>query len=213
MRVLIIDDHALIAESSKREVLRLRPSAEIRCAACLAQAQAVLEAWATPDAVMLDLGLPDANGMAGLSRIRELLPHTRIAVVSGDTRTRTMADAFSLGADAFLKKSLDIGEWQLALELFLDTGSYVPKELATYRREAWPPPALQDLSPRQREALILMAKSSRRIKQLASDMGVSENTFATYYKAAYKKLGIRSRLEAVERLEELGALERRAGTT
>lgn len=211
MRVLIVDDHALVAEGTRHEVLRLRPRAEVRSAASLAQAEGVLAEWRPPDAVLLDLVLPGTNGMQGLTRMRTLLPQARIAVVSAVSRPGAMLEAFAAGAHAFLQKGLGLAEWRSGLEQFLDTGSFVPPEVARQQRREWPPEPLRQLSPREFEAVRLVASSGRPVKQLADVMSITENTFKTYYKSGYRKLGVRNRFEAMQRLMGLGALDPRDG--
>jgi DNA-binding NarL/FixJ family response regulator len=207
MRVLIVDDHPLVSENSRLEVLRLRPRAEVRCAESLAAAETVIAEWGPPDAVLLDLGLPDAVGMRGLVRTRELLPTARIAVVSGTVRPNAMVEAFAKGANAFLGKGLNLPDLRRGLERFLDTGTFYPPGIEGPDTQAWPPEELKQLSPREVEAIKLVAGSGRPVKQLADEMGITENTFKTYYKSGYKKLRVRNRHEAFKRLVQLGELD------
>ncbi len=69
------------------------------------------------------------------------------------------------------------------------------------------PAPIVKLSRRQLEC-VLMLRSGLLVKQIAPSMGLSENTFKTYYKQAYKKLGVRTRTQALLRLKELGYIER-----
>jgi DNA-binding NarL/FixJ family response regulator len=207
MRVLIVDDHPLVADSIRQEVLRLRPRAEVRYVESLSAAETEIAEWGPPDAVLLDLNLPDTVGTQGLVRTRELLPTARIAVISGTVRPNAMVEAFARGANGFLGKGLSHPELRRGLERFLDTGTYYPPGFEGPETAAWPPKELKQLSRREIEAVKLVAGDGRRAKQLADEMGISENTFKSYYKSGYKKLRVRNRHEAFILLQQLGVLE------
>jgi DNA-binding NarL/FixJ family response regulator len=114
-----------------------------------------------------------------------------------------------MGANAYLRKTMNIADSRHALRAFLDTGAYTPPGLDEMLASA-KPANVHLLTPRELEAVRLLASSGRLVKQLAADMGVSLNTFKTYYITAFKKLQVRNRAQAALRLRELGLLDPRA---
>lgn len=205
MRVLIVEDQSYTAEGGKGVVLELRPHADVQIAGSIAEAKELLDRWGTPDVVMLDLVLPDADGLDALVELRAVLPQAKIAIFSATDRAHVIKEALDLGADAYLRKTLSMHESRRALREFLDRGVHIPPELDDMLARN-PPPAVK-LSRRQLECVLRM-RSGLLVKQIAPSMGLSENTFKTYYKQAYKKLGVRTRTQALLRLKELGYIER-----
>lgn len=204
MRILIIEDQTYAAEGGRGFVLEFRPSADVQIAGSIVEAKELMRTWGTPDMVMLDLVLPDADGLDALVELRALLPQAKIAIFSATDRAHVMKEALDLGANAYLRKTLPFHESRSALREFLDSGAHVPPDLADLL-ERNPPPRVK-LSRRQLECVLLL-RSGLLVKQIAPSMGLSENTFKTYYKQAYKKLGVRTRTQALRRLRELGYIE------
>lgn len=204
--VLIVEDHPFVASATAREVMALLPGAEARCVDSIASAErAVAQRGRNPDFVLLDLLLPDVEGMSGLRRIRELAPDAPVAIVSGELRPDVMRDAFAQGARGYLAKSADVETFTDGLRKFLERGFFFPPEAAEPVVPSEPPRRLTE-----REVAALRALASGKLnKQLADVLGVTESTFKTYLRAIYRKLGVRTRVEAVGRARELGLLDTR----
>jgi CheY-like chemotaxis protein len=84
-KVLIVDDHPMVARYTKDEVIVLRPAATVLLAGTLTKAEEIVATVGSPDYVLLDLVLPDCQGLSGLVRLRALAPQSVIGVVSGET--------------------------------------------------------------------------------------------------------------------------------
>jgi DNA-binding NarL/FixJ family response regulator len=184
----------------------LIPGAETHCVGSLAGAERAIEARGRhPDFILLDLLLPDAEGLSGLMRLRLAAPKAVIAIISGETNPQIMRDAFAQGARGYLLKTRDIDEFTEGLRKLFERGFYFPPE-AVEPAETKPRPRLLT----ERETAALRALASGKVnKQLAGALGVTESTFKTYLRAIYRKLGARTRVEAVSRARELGLLESR----
>jgi DNA-binding NarL/FixJ family response regulator len=204
MRVLIVDDHPIIAKYTVGEVVRLRPAAQVATAGTLAAAEAAIRADGAPDFVLLDLTLPDCEGLSGLVRLRRLAPRSAIAVVSGETSPAVIRDCFSQGARGYLPKSSGADDFTGALRRLLDTGVYYPPEAA----DPMPARPRPRLTPREESVLQALAEG-RVNKQLAAALNISESTFKTYLRNIYEKLEVRTRVQAVRRGEQLGVIETR----
>jgi len=104
-RCLVIEDHPAIARFRCADLARVAPQLEVAAAASLAQALAQLERWQDlPVCVLLDLGLPDAHGVASVLAIRAHSPQARIVVVSGADDQRLCGQALAAGACGFVDK-------------------------------------------------------------------------------------------------------------
>jgi DNA-binding NarL/FixJ family response regulator len=205
--VLIVEDHPFVASATAREVASLLPRARTRCVDSIKAAeQAIAEGGSGPDFVLLDLLLPDVEGLSGLVRLRQAAPEAQIAIVTGEQRPGVMRDAFAQGARGYLTKSADVDSFIGGLRRFLVDGFYFPPEAA----EPMSAPAVNPLTEREVAAVRALA-SGKLNKQLATVLGVTESTFKTYLRAIYKKLGVRTRVEAVGRARELGLLDSRRG--
>lgn len=203
-KVLIIDDHPLVARYTKAEVATLRPEAELFVAGTLEAAEAVIAEGVAPDYVLLDLMLPDCEGLAGLVRLRRLVPTAVIGVVTGETSPEVMRDCFTQGARGYLTKSTGSEEFTEALRKLFENGFFYPSEAA----DPVPARSAHRLTPREVEVLQALALGKVN-KQLAPTLNISESTFKTYLRNIYEKLGVRTRVQAVRRGEELGVVDTR----
>ena len=205
-KVLIVDDHPMVARYTKNEVIVLRPEATVLLAGTLSEAEAIVKTDGSPDYVLLDLALPDCEGLTGLVCLRALAPRSVIGVVSGETNPEVMRDCFAQGARGYLTKSTGADEFTDALRKLFDNGFYYHAQAADPRRAK----SAHQLT--RREVEVLQALAIGKInKQLANLLSISESTFKTYLRIVYKKLGVRTRLEAVRRGVELGLIETRRG--
>jgi len=199
-RVLIIDDHPLVARATANEVRMVKREAETRIAHSMEEAERVIAEWEPPDTILLDLRLPDSDGLSGLVRLRKLVPKATIAIISAEDDPAVMRDAFAQGARGYLTKGRDIDQFTEGLRKVLDYGFYFPPEVTT----ATPVPTLH-LTGREEEVVRALALGKVN-KQLADMLGVSESTFKTHLRAIYRKLGVRTRVQAAGRARELGLL-------
>jgi DNA-binding NarL/FixJ family response regulator len=204
--VLIVDDHPFVAAATAREVASLMPDAVAHRAESIQAAERVVaEHGRDPDVILLDLYLPDTEGLSGLVRLRQLVPGAVIAIVSGEVAPQVMRDAFAQGARGYLTKTRDVDAFTDGLRKLLEHGFFFPPEAAQSpvrdRRAA-------NLT--EREVAVLQALASGKVnKQLADTLGVAETTYKSHLRAIYRKLGVRTRVEAVGRARELGLIDSR----
>jgi len=206
-RVLIVDDHPLVARATANEVRMVKREAETRIAHSMEEAERVIAEWEPPDIILLDLRLPDTDGLSGLVHLHKLVPKATIAIISAEDDPHVMRDAFAQGARGYLTKGRDIDQFTEALRKVLDYGFYFPPEVTT------PAPVANSQHLTEREEEVVRALALGKVnKQLADMLGVSESTFKTHLRAIYRKLGVRTRVQAAGRARELGllAVHRRA---
>ena len=205
-RVLIVDDHPLVARATANEVRMVKRDAETRLAHSIEEAERVIAEWEEPDTILLDLRLPDTEGLSGLVHLHKVVPKATIAIISAEDDPNVMRDAFAQGARGYLTKGRDIDQFTDGLRKVLDYGFYFPPEVTLQHRRAF-----LHLTDREEEVVRALALGKVN-KQLADMLGVTESTFKTHLRAIYRKLGVRTRIQAAGRARELGllAVRRRA---
>ena len=192
-RVLIVDDHPVVREGLAG-FLALQDDLEI-----VAQAGSVADALEAagshrPDVVLLDLQLPDGNGLAAIPRLRELDPAPTVVVLTSFLEEDYVRQAVRIGAGGYLVKHagpdaiLDGIRAAARGELPLDPGA--TRALAT----AGPDP-LDDLTPREREVLVELA-SGKSNRAIATTLVITEKTVKTHVSAILSKLGVDDRTQA-----------------
>ena len=204
IRVLIVDDHPMV-----REIIAMacEERAALRVVGRAADGFEALERCAelVPDVVVLDLGLPRISGFDVLVQLRELFPSTRVLVISGHDDQATVFKSVRLGAAGYLGKTNSVEEIAAAVEAVgqgtevfsLHHQRAVRAELgALIRRARRGANLAARLTPRERETLRLIA-TGLSTRQMAKRLGVSERTVEAHVRTLYRKMGVRTRVQAV----------------
>lgn len=209
MKVLTVDDHALIREALRSVFADVRPLAEVFDAA--GRAQALEQAGLHGDIalVVLDLALPDGNGVELLVELRSLLPTADIVVLSASSESGMVAKVLRLGAQGFIPKSAPYAVMIAAFELVLAGGIYVPAEILAAVRDTVPSDLLAVFPPdngsdlgdltltdRQREVLALLVQGKSN-KLICRELQIAEPTVKNHITAILKALRVTSRTEAI----------------
>jgi DNA-binding NarL/FixJ family response regulator len=210
MKILLVDDHPLFLDGLALLFAQEFPQAEVLQAHSLAAALSTVAAEPAVSWVLLDLGLPDSEGMLALQRLREACPEATCVVMSADERPATILAAIDLGAAGFLPKTTRHGELLRALRLMMGGGVYLPASvLAMQPGPVSGTPAAAEsvdalgLSPRQGDVLRLLIEGKPN-KAICRDLGLSESTVKTHLAAIFRKLGASSRTQAVVAAARLG---------
>jgi DNA-binding NarL/FixJ family response regulator len=189
-RLLLVDDHQLLLEG-----LRLALQRKYEIVGAITSGAEVLSACRElrPDAVLLDLSLPDRSGLEIMADLRDELPEIKILVVTMHAE-RVMADAsLQSGAHGFVPKDAGVAELETALEAVLAGERYVSEQvLKQPSARAYPPGSavgIAQLTPRQRRIVRLIGEGTRTA-DLASDLGVTAPTITFHRHAIRKTLGI-----------------------
>ncbi|HJS76245.1 MAG TPA: response regulator transcription factor [Burkholderiales bacterium] len=215
MRILVVDDHPLMAEAIGLAMRTLDRATEVQSAGSLAAALARAKQVAF-DLCLLDLGLPDCSGLEALSRMRETLPALPVVVVSAADDTKSVLAALDLGAMGYIPKTSPRDVLLGAVRLVASGGIYVPVEAVKAREAAEPvPPAAGEraaaaktmaelgLSSRQCEVLELLLKGLPN-KLIARKLEISENTAKIHVSAVLRVLGVATRTQALIAVNRLG---------
>lgn len=195
--ILVVDDHELV-RLGLRALLQTH-AASPDSVPQVFEAQNLAEALAqyarhlsAIGVVLLDLALPDTQGLSGLAEFRKRFPGARVVVLSGTTSAGLAQGALALGASAFLSKSADLEE---VLRFIRERDMFTPAEKADPACGRAP----QQLSARQAEILesILAGKSNREIAQATN---LSEGTVKNHVSTLLLMFGMRSRARLISSL-------------
>lgn len=190
---LIADDHPMVRDALRTALVHAFPGAATALAGTLDEVQAALERQPETDAVLLDLDMPGMDGLTGLALLRAGHPTVPIVVVSAARDAAVVRRTHDLGASAYIDKSASLDEISsivravLAGEIFAPPDAPMPETFA--RRAA-------QLTPQQWRVLALMVQGDQN-KQIAYKLGVGEATVKAHVTVILRKLGVRSRTQAV----------------
>jgi two-component system, NarL family, invasion response regulator UvrY len=203
VKVLVVDDHAVVRDGLRRLLARFA-DAEIFDAATGREALALAQRHA-PDLVILDLHLP---GLGGIELVRRLIgasPELRILVFSMHAEKMYAARALQAGARGYVSKNASPEELQTALQRVLDGGRYVEREIATDLAARGPVDAdpWNRLTERDLEILRLLSEG-RSLEQIAGAIGISYKTVANTCTQIKAKLGVARTADLVRLSIEMG---------
>lgn len=196
---VVADDHPMVRDALGTALRQSFADARVIAVASMAEAVEVVERDSEIDAVLLDLDMPGMDGLTGLARLRAAYPSLPVVIVSATRDGRVMRRTMDLGASAFMPKSAsleDIGNVVKAVlrgEIFMPPEAEAAdpdEEAADFARRA------AQLTPQQWRVLALMAQG-RLNKQIAFELSVGEPTVKAHVTTILRKLGVRSRTQAV----------------
>ena len=191
LAALIVDDHPLFVDALALALQPLLGRGRLTSAGSIAEACSAL-AGQRIELVLLDLMLPDAGGVEGVARVRELAPGARLVVISGRADPVTISLVRAVGADGFISKANPLSVIQDQLQAILAGKAVFPEQAAVPDIAA----KIALLTPAQ--ARVLAAAATGRLnKQIAADMNLSEATIKTHMSAILKRLGVHNRTQAI----------------
>ena len=200
MKILVVDDHALIREALRGLFRDLKPDATLLEAADAAGAMALLAEQPDIAMILLDLSLPDRDGLELLAELRARYPGISVVVLSGFADRTNVVRALDRGALGFIPKSAGREVMTSALNLVFSGGVYIPTEILGSKSpaavKAQLPPADLGLTGRQADVLALMMQGKSN-KAICRRLALAEPTVKNHVTAILKVLGVSNRTEAV----------------
>jgi DNA-binding NarL/FixJ family response regulator len=194
IRLVIADDHELIREGVKKIV---RPCADLKVvgeATDLKQAIALV-AQVHPDVVVLDISLPDFDGLDGLAELRRHFPGLRVVMLSMHPEERYALGALRAGALAYVSKATASAELVEAVRHVAQGSPWLgPRVGELLAHEVTRPqavPAHHALTPREAEIVALIG-AGLQVKQVAAELGISISSVNTYRTRIFRKMGLSS---------------------
>lgn len=197
MKILLADNHKLFAEGL-RTMLSKQPGTEIVGEANNGRMAVRLAHELSPDLVIMDIGMPELNGMDATRQIRTELPRTKVLAVSMHADRQYVAGMLSAGASGYVVKDSAFAELAQAIQVVMSGGRYLSPDVIgvvvdDYVQRLAPAPgsAVAKLSEREREVLQLMAEG-HATADIAGRLHVSRKTIETHRKNIMLKLELHS---------------------
>lgn len=204
MRVLLIDDHALVRKGLE-ELLQSR-GIEVVGSAGNGEQGIQLAKDESPDIILLDIKMPGMNGLETLEKLKADGVEIPVLMLSMSRDEEDLARALREGAQGYLLKDMDPDELIPALNDAMTGKNVVAKELIasltniiqgkpSKQDTIEPATPLSELTPREQEILAHIAEGESN-KVIARHLGISDGTVKLHVKAILRKLGVHSRVEA-----------------
>lgn len=201
IRILIVEDQHLIRRAFKT-MLSLEPDLDVAAEAGDGHEAVRLARLIKPDVVLMDLNMPRMGGVAATREILAQKPDTRVIVLTTFDDKKSVFDAISAGAVAYLLKDAEEADILATIRGQTRLSPTVAEQLlGEFRRthpDAAPPdrpaPPLEPLTDREHEILSLVAEG-RSNKEIAATLRLAEGTVKNYVSRIMEKLNVRTRTE------------------
>ena len=182
VKILLADDHLLVAEALKSLLMPLYD-----VVGTVSDGMALLEAAGTlrPDVVVIDIGMPQLNGIDATRQIRRMLPRAKIIIVTMNEDSALVGEAFRAGASGYLLKHSASRELMLAIQEVLKGASYLSPRItggavaSLLRGPDLESGKSRELTSRQRQVIQLLAEG-RSMKEIADILTISLRTVAAH---------------------------------
>jgi DNA-binding NarL/FixJ family response regulator len=216
MKILVVDDHALIRDAVGGALKALRADTEILEAVNCNEATRLVEENSDLELILLDLNLPDRDGFSLLAELRTNHPGISVVVLSAHDDQKTVTRALDLGALGFIPKNARRDVMLSALQLIFSGGVYIPPQALSEQGSPTRPgfggpdsagvsastlPQL-GLTGRQIEVLRLMSQGKSN-KAICRALGLAEPTVKNHVTAILKALKVSNRTEAAITVNDL----------
>jgi len=207
-KVLVADDHAIV-RTGLRTLLRAEPSMELVGEASGGYEAIELVEKTSPDVLVLDLSMPDLDGIAVTKKIKPLFPDLKILILTIHADEGLLREAIKSGASGYVLKRAAEAELISAIHVILRGDAYVdPSMVRTLLGETVKPARTQAnsaerLTPREIEVLKCIAEGYTN-RQTGQELGISVRTVEGHRANVSAKLGLKSRVELVRYAREHG---------
>lgn len=207
MRILLADDHGLFRKGLAG-LLAAEPDFEVVGEAGTGREVVELARELMPDLVLMDIFMPEWNGLEATRRLKEELPYVRVVILTVSEREETLFEAVKAGAQGYLLKGIEppelfemlrgVGRGEAAISR--GTAAKILKEFSRREPEGRPQARHEDspltrLTARERDVLTHVSQGLSN-KQVAARLGVSENTVRNHLRNILEKLHLENRVQA-----------------
>lgn len=209
-KVLLIDDHTLFRAGLQD--LLVRQGIQVVAAVGNGQEGVRMAGELKPDIVLLDMRMPEIDGLTVLRQLKKLYPSLRVAMLTTSSSESDIVEALRNGAQGYLLKDMEPDDLVVALRDIISGETVVAPGLApilakVVRGESLPEEEnknpFSELTPREYEILTLLAKGQSN-KVIARNLGISDGTVKLHVKAILRKLQVSSRITAAVMAVEHG---------
>jgi DNA-binding NarL/FixJ family response regulator len=200
IRVLIVDDHAVV-RTGLRVFLDLQPDMEVVGEAADGSEGVAMARRLEPDVILMDLLMPNMDGITAIGRIKAERPETEIVTMTSFIEEEKVTAALEAGASGYVLKDAEAEEVAAAVrsafagEVHLDAA--VARLLAQRMRNRKSPEEqlTEPLTEREKDVIRLLGQGMSN-KEIGTDLFITERTARTYVSNILGKLGLASRTQA-----------------
>jgi two-component system nitrate/nitrite response regulator NarL len=218
LNILLIDDHTLFREGL--ESLLNRRDINVLAAVGNGQEGLRLATELDPDVVLLDMRMPEMDGMDVLRQLRKKGFKNPVAMLTTSSDERDLVESLRTGAQGYLLKDMEPDQLVVALRDIVAGKTVVAPDLAPVLARVVQGDSIAPveespfakLTPRENEILALLAEGQSN-KVIARNLGISDGTVKLHVKSILRKLGVHSRVEAAVIAVEQGLRTNRSSDT
>src|SRR3954467_5784708 len=196
IRLLIVDDHAIVRQGL-RAIIRVTPDMQLVGEAENGREAVEMVATLHPDIVLMDLVMPELDGVAAIMAIKQRQPAVHIIALTTFAEAELVLGAVQAGADGYLVKDIDVEELTGAIRT-VHAGQPYLHPAATRQllaATARPASAHDPLTSREQAVLTLVGRGLTN-RQIADALTISEKTVSVHVSKVLSKLGFASRTQA-----------------
>jgi two-component system invasion response regulator UvrY len=197
LRILLADDHAVVRQGVKQILAEAFTQGEFGEAQNARELLELVgnERW---DIVVLDLAMPEGNGLEALKQIKVRYPQLPVMILSMFPEDQYAVRCLKAGAAGYLNKESAPEELVQAIRKVLQGGQYISSavadELLSRARQEDDQPLHKHLSDREYQVLCLIA-SGKEVKEISTELALSPKTVSTYRTRLMAKMGMRTNAE------------------
>jgi len=200
-KILVIDDHAVVREGI---ISALEKSERFYTFEAASKLEAIAQITKiAPDGIVVDINLPDGNGLEIVTWVRSISSTIAIVVLTFNEHNDFLLASMRAGASSYIHKSAPLSELISALNFALSSPtSFAAKEISaaiTQKSEQF------SLSPRELQ-IVTQLHRGETLKILAGSLFITEATLKTHLSSIYRKLGVKNRLQAIEKVRIAGII-------
>jgi DNA-binding NarL/FixJ family response regulator len=213
--IVIVDDHTLFREGLKAIISR-NPAYEVVGETGRGDDALQMAKGLRPNLILVDISLPDQNGIDLAAQLRKSLPKTAIMIVTMHSKVDYIVNAFQAGATGFVTKDsaperlLQAIDVVLKGEYFMDStvSQKVVQRLAGLKStgSSKPDSGYETLTPREQEVLALLAEG-HALKHISERLFISPKTVENHRTSIMRKLGARSTFELIRYAARIGIID------
>jgi DNA-binding NarL/FixJ family response regulator len=209
LKVLIADDHKLLVDGTKQALERAGGFEVVGEASNGAQVLPLVRRL-RPDLVLLDMRMPQMDGLTCLAKIRKDFPKVKVAMLSVSQDPELIQAALKRGASAYIVKSVDPDDLAAALRQAMNGNVFTTVGVSEDPGER----AAKDAGLTERELVIVRAVARGLSNEaIAKELWVAEQTVKFHLTNIYRKLDVSNRTEAARYAFEQGLVEPGAGNS
>jgi two-component system, NarL family, response regulator LiaR len=207
IRILLADDHSVVRQGL-RMFLGLDAELEVVGEARNGVEAVQLAQELAPDVVLMDILMPEMDGLEATRQIRALQPDTEVIALTSVLENEKVFDAIRSGAIGYLLKDTESEELCRAIKAAAAGQVQLSPQAAArlLREERTSETLVEELTPRETEVLQLLAHGLAN-KEIARDLGIGEKTVKTHVSNILSKMGVLSRTQAALQAVRMGLVK------